>query len=151
MEIRQATNLDAEEGSAVLRRSITELCQADHEDDVVKIAAWTANKTSEAWSNWLKLTDVTIYVAVIDGRIAGVGAVTTGGEVRLNYVSPDARYCGVSKALLSRMEQDTLARGITRCTLESTKTAYQFYRTAGYRSLDGSSIDGGWMEKQLIS
>ena len=135
----------------MLRRSITELCRADHENDAEKVASWTANKTPEEWSIWLQQSDVAIYVAILNGCIVGVGAVTLSGEVRLNYVSPDARYCGVSKALLARMEQDTLALGVMRCTLESTKTAYRFYLTAGYRPVGDSSVEGGWMEKSLGS
>ena len=151
VEIRKAKAVDAAEASAVLRRSITELCQADHGDDSAKITAWTANKTPEEWTTWLRQADVSIYVAVLRGRIAGVGAVTSSGEVRLNYVSPDARYCGVSKALLARMEKDTLTLGIIRCTLESTKTAYRFYWAAGYRPVLDNGVEGGWMEKRLVS
>jgi stringent starvation protein B len=37
---------------------------------------------------------------VTDGEaILGVAAVTASGEVILNYVSPDARFRGISKAL----------------------------------------------------
>ena len=151
MEIRKAMFSDAVEASAVLRRSIRELCQADHGDDSEKIAEWTANKTPEEWAVWLRQDDVAFYVAVLHGRIAGVGAVTSDGEVRLNYVSPDARYCGVSKALLVRMEQDTLALGVTRCTLESTRTAFPFYCASGYRPVGDRRVEGGWMEKRLNS
>lgn len=150
LHIRSALPADAVEASTVLRRSITELCQADHEDDPARIAVWTANKTPEEWAAWLQQEDVALYVAVLDQRIAGVGAVTKTGEVRLNYVSPEARYCGVSKALLARMEKDTLALGVTHCRLESTRTAYRFYCAAGYRPLNDSDVEGGWMEKRLF-
>lgn len=151
VEIRKAKVSDAIEASAVLRRSITELCQADHDGDSAKIAAWTANKTPEEWVTWLQQTDVAVYVAVLRGRIAGVGAVTSNGEIRLNYVSPEARYSGVSKALLARMEREALALGVNCCTLESTKTAYRFYLAQGYLPLGDSVVGGGWMEKPLQS
>jgi GNAT superfamily N-acetyltransferase len=151
VEIRRAKASDAIDASAVLRRSIRELCQADHNDDSAKIVAWTANKTPDEWNTWLHQDDVAIYVAVLNDQIAGVGAVTYNGEVRLNYVSPDARFCGVSKALLARMEEDMLAIGIARCTLESTKTAFRFYRNAGYHPIEENGVEGGWMEKRLAS
>lgn len=150
MEIRKAKLSDAIEASAVLRRSITELCQADHGGDPAKIAAWTANKTPDEWGTWLQQSDVAIYVAVLRNRIAGVGAVTSSGEIRLNYVSPEARHSGVSKALLARLEKDALALGNVRCTLQSTKTAYRFYLASGYLPLGDGDDEGGWMEKSLL-
>jgi hypothetical protein len=38
------------------------------------------------------------------GAIAAVGAVTDGGEILLNYVSPAARFHGASSALLAALE-----------------------------------------------
>jgi predicted GNAT family acetyltransferase len=61
-----------------------------------------------------------------------VGAVTDQGSITLNYVSPDARFRGVSRALVHRLEARALERGNTRCTLSSTETARRFYRANGY-------------------
>ena len=73
-----------------------------------------------------------MLVAVEDGAILGVAAVTDDGEITLNYVSPDARFRGVSRALVAALEARASARGNTRCTLVSTETALRFYRSAGY-------------------
>ena len=149
MEIRKGLPSDAIVASTVLQRSIKELCRADHRDDVGKVAAWTANKTPQEWLAWLGQDCVSIYVAVLESRIAGVGAVTTSGEIRLNYVSPAARFSGVSKALVAFMEADARAHCATRCTLESTKTADNFYRAAGYKKINLDQEAGGWMAKTL--
>ena len=149
MEIRPGLPSDAIEASAVLRRSITELCGADHGGDNGKIAVWTANKTPEEWLSWLSQEGVLVCVAVLENRIAGVGAVTFSGAVMLNYVSPDARFSGVSKALLASMEVAAQAHGAVRCTLESTKTAYKFYQAAGYSKMENDCVAGGWMAKSL--
>jgi N-acetylglutamate synthase-like GNAT family acetyltransferase len=53
--------------------------------------------------------------------------------VMLNYVSPDARFKGVSKALLARLESKAAELGLAQCSLSSTKTARNFYRAMGYR------------------
>lgn len=45
-------------------------------------------------------------MAVEGGMILGVGAVTDKGEITLNYVSPDARFRGVSRALLGALETE---------------------------------------------
>lgn len=132
MIIRPAVPADAQAGSALLRRAITELCVADHSGDAARIAGWVANKTPPAWLDWLARDDATVYVAEHDGRIAGVGMMTASGEVLLNYVSPDVRFQGVSKAMLSRMEADAAAAGVEEMRLESTLTAHRFYLSAGY-------------------
>jgi GNAT superfamily N-acetyltransferase len=149
VEVRLATLEDAEEGSRVLRRSIIELCQADHGAEPDAIAAWTANKTPAEWRNWLARPGVYLYVADEDGRILGVGSATQDGRVLLNYVSPDARWRGVSKALLARMEGDMGIWGCARCDLQSSATAHAFYLAQGYRDLPG---DGGRrMWKPLVA
>ncbi|MET0137076.1 MAG: GNAT family N-acetyltransferase, partial [Sphingobium sp.] len=69
------------------------------------------------------------------------------GHILLNYVSPDDRWRGVSKALLAHMEVEALRHAAERCTLETTETARLFYEANGY-SASGS---GGQMEKWLIA
>ena len=61
-----------------------------------------------------------------------MGAVTDAGEITLNYISPDARFRGVSKTLLRALEVRAAERGNARCTLASTETARRFYLSAGY-------------------
>lgn len=146
MIVRQANPADADAGSMVLRRSITELCAADHASDPAHLARWLANKTPQVWLAWLQQADSSLYVAEEDGRITGVGMLHHAGSVLLNYVSPDARFKGVSKALLARMEADAMAAGARCMTLESTRTACPFYRSAGYAPVG----DGGMtLRKQL--
>jgi GNAT superfamily N-acetyltransferase len=135
MQVRSATRSDAIEGSAVLRRSITELCRADHGDDPQAIAAWIANKTPEEWLSWLEMP-VSLFVAEDAGRILGVGLLDQDDTIRLNYVAPEARWRGVSKALVAHMESEARRRGLSRCRLESTRTARAFYEAAGYRHDD---------------
>lgn len=133
MRIRIATHADADAGTAVLRRSIEELCHPDHGGDASVIAAWLGNKTPAIWCEWVDRDDASVYVAVEFSHILGVGMIGHDGTIMLNYVSPDARWRGVTKALLAHMEAAARAMGLTRCTLESTKTARRFYESAGYR------------------
>jgi GNAT superfamily N-acetyltransferase len=76
---------------------------------------------------WIARPDNSVLVAVENGTIRAVGAVTDAGEVTLNYVSPGARFRGVSRALLSALETRAAERGNTRCTLTSTETTRRFY------------------------
>ena len=130
--IRLAREDDAALAVAVLRRSISELCREDHRDDPAVLASWLANKTRETWSVWLERRDASLYVAEEGGALCGVGMVQWDGEVLLNYVAPEMRFKGVSKALLAALEEEATGRGATSMTLESTRTACRFYRANGY-------------------
>jgi GNAT superfamily N-acetyltransferase len=132
MEIRDAVAEDAPAACHVLRRSISELCVADHRNDPTILMRWLANKTPENVTSWIANPKTSVLVAVEVGTILAVGSVTNAGEITLNYVSPDARFRGVSRALLGALEARAIQRGNVRCTLTSTETARGFYRANGY-------------------
>jgi GNAT superfamily N-acetyltransferase len=132
MIIRDAVPSDAATACEVLRRSIIELCVADHRKDPAVLDEWLANKTPEIVASWIARPNSSLLVAIDDGAILGVGAVTDQGEITLNYVSPDARFRGVSRGLIAALEARAAERGNARCTLISTETALRFYRSAGY-------------------
>ena len=123
---------DAEAICAVHRRSIVELCLADHRNDPAILAAWLASKTPENVRGWIKRPDNNVLVAAEGDAILAVGCVRDSGEILVNYVSPDARFRGVSKAMLTALEAVARERGATRCALISTETARRFYQSAGY-------------------
>jgi GNAT superfamily N-acetyltransferase len=149
VEIRSETHSDAEEGSLVLRRSIEELCHEDHGGNRATIAEWIGNKTADTWRVWVDQQKSRLLVAIDAGRILGVGMMNTHGEILLNYVSPDARLRGVSKALLGHQEAEALRLGIAECSLESTQTARRFYQACGYVAGDGASAEDAKMIKRL--
>jgi GNAT superfamily N-acetyltransferase len=122
-----------------MRRSISELCIADHGNDPATLAGWLHNKTPEAFISWIAHPGNSVLVAVADGIILAVGAVTKSGEITLNYVSPDARFRGVSRALLEALEARAVKAGNVRCTLTSTETARRFYHGRGYVE-DGAPV-----------
>ena len=100
VEIRDATPDDAVAACNVLRRSISELCVADHGNDPAILAAWLRNKTPEIVASWATYPGNSLLVAVEGDAILAVGSVTDSGEITSNYVSPDARFRGVSRANL---------------------------------------------------
>jgi GNAT superfamily N-acetyltransferase len=127
--IRPASLDDVPAMSAVLIASITELCVADHKNNPAALASWLANKTPEAVARWLDYPQSHLLVAERDGEIAAVGSYSDDRKILLNYVSPSHRFAGVSKALLAAMEK-RLGPGEAR--LDSSATARQFYRDAGW-------------------
>lgn len=132
MDIRNAVVGDAAEACSVLRRSISELCVPDHGNEPGILARWLDSKTPENVAAWIARADHCMVVAVDEAAILAVAAVTDAGKITLNYVSPDARFRGVSKAVLRHLESTAAARGASECTLESTVTARRFYHRAGY-------------------
>ena len=149
IEIRLARTDDASAICGVLRRSIAELCEADHGNDLAFLTAWLANKTPENIAGWIVNPTNHFYVAVANGGIVGAACITSAGEINLNYVSPDARFKGVSSALLATLERKAAELGLPQCTLASTKTALQFYRSAGYRETTATTQRGTPMVKDL--
>lgn len=152
MQIRRAALEDAEAACQVLRRSIAELCAADHQDDPPTLAAWLANKTPENVRGWSGSQHV--FVAADGGAILGVAALSPAGEITLNYVSPDARFRGVSKALIARIEEEAAKLGLAALTLNSTATARRFYVAAGYADagppISGFGITRGYPMAQRL-
>lgn len=132
IEVRDAVHDDAEAMCVVLRRSIKELCASNHKDDPETLDTWLSNKTPENVRSWIDNPDQWVLVAVDGDEMCGVGAAAVNGEILLNYVSPDARFRGVSKALLARLEEHLRANGATMATLTSTQIAHRFYLGAGY-------------------
>lgn len=115
-----------------MRASITELCAADHGNDPDILGRWLANKTPENLAAWSADPSASLLLAVEDEVVLAVGSCKHTGEITLNYVSPDARFRGVSSALLNALELRAAERGVTTCTLLSTETAHRFYLARGY-------------------
>ena len=88
---------------------------------------------------WIAQTHV--FVAAEGERLLGVGAINDAGEIMLNYVAPEARFRGVSKAMLARLESCARALSLATVRLQSTATAHRFYLAAGYRD-DGTPQKG---------
>ncbi len=127
--VRPATAADIPAMSDVLIASITALCVEDHQNRPDAVAPWLRNKTPEGVAKMLANPAGRMFVAERDGAIAAVGSVNDAREVTLNYVSPEHRFAGVSKALLAALEA---ALGPGEATLTSTATAHRFYRRQGW-------------------
>lgn len=153
MELRKAKADDAERICEVLVRSIKALCVRDHSGDPVTIEHWLSNKTLDNVLSWIGDANQRVIVAEDEGEIVGIGAAEARGEITLNYVSPEARFHGVSKAVLTQLESYLRELGNERCTLSSTRTAHRFYLAAGYSDAGPprkwGRLSAQPMEKQL--
>jgi GNAT superfamily N-acetyltransferase len=154
VQVRLARVDDAAEICAVVRRSITELCVADHGNDPNVLAAWLGNKLPDHVRGWISANPAGVFVADDSEGVRGVAIILPSGEVVLNYVSPATRFKGASKALMTRLEARGRDLGLDRITLVSTVTAHRFYRALGYADLGETMSFAGKpafkMEKRLI-
>ena len=136
MLVRCARDGDEGPASDLVRRSVTELCVAEYRGDAQVLARWLADKTPGDFRRRIGSADKSVCVAVRgDGRLAAVGMVAWRGEILLNYVAPEARFLGASKALVAHMEGHLRARGVERVTLFSGHVARRFYRSLGYQEV----------------
>lgn len=138
MIIRDATIADAVKACEAIRASITELCIADHQQNPDILRRWLASKTPDNVAAWAAAVDSSLLVAIEDDSVLAVGGVKDGGEITLNYVAPEARFRGVSAALLKALEARAVERGAVEITLLSTETAHRFYLSRGYRDVGPS-------------
>jgi N-acetylglutamate synthase-like GNAT family acetyltransferase len=141
IEIRQATMADAEAVANVLQASITQLCETDHKNDEYTLTRWLRNKTPETVAKWIAREDNFLVVAVRDGGVCGVGAITRQGSLDLCYVQPTMQSHGVGLKLLTALEEQARQWGLPEIRLVSTSKARSFYEKHGYVA-DGEPTKG---------
>ena len=132
--IRKAVPDDAAAACDVLRRSIRQLCVADHRNDEGDLRAWLANKTPDNVHAWLTSPHNHCVVAVGEAGVCGVAMVGRDGMVLLCYVAPEVQYLGTGKRMLAALEAVAAGWGLKSIQLESTLTAKPFYERMGYSS-----------------
>jgi GNAT superfamily N-acetyltransferase len=132
MDVRDATAADTDQIVTCLRRSITELCAEDHHGDPAILDRWLENETPGQVEKWLAYPGWSMLVAVESGTVISVGYVSHDGEIAMNYVLPDARFRGVSRAMVQALEARARHHGATRSVVVSTTTARRFYERCGY-------------------
>jgi GNAT superfamily N-acetyltransferase len=136
ISIRPALASDAVEAADLLRRSIIELCLPDHGNDAERLEHWLSNKTPKHFLKWIEDPLNAIFVAFAGGRMASAGGVREAEGIVLNYVHPEARFMGVSNAMMIHLEGTLKARGDGTAYLISTVTARPFYAARGYGERD---------------
>ncbi len=95
-----------------------------------------------------------MLVAVEGEAVLAAGCVQTSGEIVLNYVLPDTRFRGVSRAMLAALETRSKAWGVSMSRLDSTATVLGFFTGAGYARIGDtvgrlSGLIGYPMQKPL--
>lgn len=143
IHIRDAQTPDTAAACELVRRSISELCTADHQNMQAIVDGMLINKTPANMQAWIDQPGSFVVVAEIDGAMAGIGGLTGDGEITLLYVAPEFRFQGVSKSLLAHLEERARKLGLPHCALVATDTATPFFVAAGYVGYDPLEDDFG--------
>ena len=130
--VRPASEADASATCEVVRRSIRELCSADHDNDEQILAAWLKNKTAENVGAWVRYESNFSVVAVEGTEIRGFALLHRQGEIQFCYVVPEIIGSGGGRLMLRALEQQAVRWGLSNLFLTSTLTARQFYEHHGY-------------------
>ena len=130
--VRPASEADAVAACDVLRRSIRELCVADHGHDEQVLSAWLANKTPENVRAWITSASSFSVVAVDGSEVRGFGLVQRDGEIQMCYLVPEVQYRGAGKLMLRALEEQAARWGLQGVFLTSSVTARRFYERNGY-------------------
>jgi GNAT superfamily N-acetyltransferase len=147
--VRRAGVEDTDAVVTVLRRSITELCVADHRNDPGVLGAWLENKTAENVRKWIESPGNFMVVAEVGGAVCGVASLGITGRILLCYLLPEVQSTGVGRALLAGLEAEARRQGIRELSLESTVSARGFYSKLGFRPNGGGPADSSLLSKVL--
>jgi GNAT superfamily N-acetyltransferase len=155
INVRPAEQRDAAAVVEVIRRSIQELCAADHHNDHETLNMWLANKTPENFLNWLANPDNFCVAAELNDHLSGVGLLHHSGEIRLCYLAPGAQGQGIGKAMHAKLEAVARDWGLSSLHLDSTAMACPFYEALGYHSTGAAIprfgvLQGFPYEKRLL-
>lgn len=143
MKISEGKIEYAEEICNLVRRSITELCTSDHNNNEDQLSDWLRNKTTENIRLWVK-NNRTFCAFDLHREMVGVSLLSPANEILLNYVSPAQYKTGVGKCLLEEMEANVEKSSILK--VRSTQTALGFYIHMGFVA---NVSNPGVLEKRL--
>lgn len=152
--LRPAEPNDADAATALLRRSISELCATDHQNDAATLAAWLANKTPHNFRQLLANPNCFSVIAEENDRHLGVGTIARDGSIRLLYLLPGVQRRGIGKAIYLALEDRAKTWGATKLTATSNTDACAFYESMGLQSTGNAvpflGVARGWPYEKAL-
>ncbi|MCK1641974.1 GNAT family N-acetyltransferase [Bradyrhizobium sp. 157] len=143
---RPAMFNDADRLHDIRRRSILRL--APPKMPVAEAQAWSAKLTRAGMEQ--KLRELEIWVAKLDGIVAGWGAIR-GDSLEGLYTDPEFAGRRVGAGLLEMFERLMRERGIRAVRAEASSNAMAFYLRRGYRANGPQTPNGAWpIAKELL-
>jgi putative acetyltransferase len=143
---RLAMREDASRLYIIRRRSILEL--APPTMPAAEAQAWASKLTRSGMER--KLHELEVWVAEVDGVVAGWGAIR-GDTLEGLYVAAEFAGQGVGAGLLGMLEGLMRERGFPSVQAEASLNARGFYLRRGYRVTGPQTPEGAWpIAKELL-
>ena len=102
------------------------------------IARWAPDdKDMDAWSE--RLSGKNPFVAMVDGKIAGMAEIEPSGFIDYFYVHPRFQGRGVGKALMRAVLEEAVAQGVKRVFANVSVTARTFFEAQGFEVTEARS------------
>ena len=136
---RMAMRKNASRLYDIRRRSILKLAPPTMPEADAR--AWASQLTLAGMER--KLRELEVWVAELDGRLAGWGAIR-GGTLEGLYVAPEFAGQGVGAGLLDMLEGLMRDRAFPRVRAEASSNARGFYLRRGYVATGPQTPDGAW-------
>jgi putative acetyltransferase len=127
IKIREMLEAEARAFLEVHRAAVHKIAVKDYPAEIIE--DWAPLITGESVESFLSNPDGEIrLVAIVDGQIAGIGAlVLTNRELRACYVAPAAVRQGVGSAIVREIERIARDNGLDYLQMDSSVTAEPFY------------------------
>lgn len=136
VNIRRARSEDARGIHEAHMRSIREVCSKDHSEEEVR--GW-GNRPYREDQRVNAIANQFVWVVDNDGKIEGYGHLAINfenspalGHVMGLYLVPEANGKGFGLAIAREMIAEAEKQNVSEISLESTLTAYSFYRKLGF-------------------
>src|SRR4051812_37614239 len=136
---RLAMREDASPLHGIRRRSIPELAPPTMRAGEAE--AWAERVALSGMER--KLRELEVWVAELEGVVAGWGAIC-GDMLEGLYTAPEFAGQGVGAGLLDRFEGLMRKREFPSVRLEASSNARGFYLRRGYRASGPQTSDGAW-------
>ncbi len=156
MKIRKAKIEDANQIALLCQNTIKYVNSKDYTKKQIK--AWLTKNTTVHVRNKLGYKNRPHFIMLDKEKIVGVVAAKLDKkEITGLYVYKKYLGKGIGKMLLHKMEQHMQSQGLNRIQLHSTLTAFNFYKSKGYKKIkqeeqkmDGVLIPSILMKKNLL-
>lgn len=138
MHIRLAEASDIPAIQALFRETVLQVNARDYTEEQVSVWALQA----ELDFLWIeKLSETHVLLAILDGRLAGFGSLTTDCNIEMLYTAVDAQGKGVASRLLAELEAEARRRGYEWLVTDASLTARRVFERNGFELLREQTVD----------
>lgn len=139
-QVRPASLADAEAMLRAHQEAVRRTARAYYPPEVLD--AWAAKLTEDSYDRVRReITSeaMIVLVAEADSQVIGFGMVVPSDEeLRAVYVHPAYGRRAIGSAILKRLEELAIQRGVERLNVDSSINAETFYARHGYRVVECS-------------